>query len=50
MHSSSLSYLLGRASFGPAGLILAASSLICVFSFRIFVILAIDDSIYIYIS
>ena len=42
VHSSySLSYLL-CASFGPAGLILAASSLICVFSFRIFVILAID--------
>ena len=41
VHSSSLSYLL-CASFGPAGLILAASSLISVFSFRIFVILAID--------
>ena len=41
VHSSSLSYLL-CASFGPAGLILAASSLICVFIFRIFVILAID--------
>ena len=41
VHSSSLSYLL-CASFGPAGLILAASALISAFSFCIFVILSID--------
>jgi len=41
VHSSSLSYLL-CASFGPAGLILAASALISAFIFCIFVILSID--------